>query len=890
MAKNVNIKINANSKNAETGIKKVESGLNSFAKAVQKSPVTSLSKSISAVSIAFTATAGAVKKAVSAMNELSQTNLAQVKAEKQLEAAAKNNPFLNKQSVQSLKEYASGLQKISTTGDEVLLPMMSQLAAAGRTQNEIQQIMSAALDVSASGAMSLDSAVRNLNATYGGTIGQLGETIPQVKNLTQEQLKNGEAVKLVAKQYKGMAEEVASSTGAADQMKNAWGDLKEAIGAGFTFLFTPVQKFFTWAIEGINNIVSGFNKIVGIANTGETSDIKQSEKLKTELDALDDEYKTLSAKIKDNEDKLSELKEKEQDSAIAKNANSRAQKQKEALEKEIQSYKDDLAEWKDYITPYYEKKAKLEEELQEKYGDYNVFYHTKKENEQYKKERAPLDEELKSLKNEIEKYENYVNEVKPNLELKQIELQTLLSGEFISNTGFNSTSTGAESALLEQKARLEELKNKITKKTKEYNSALSKEAEAAKTVSEQDQKAIDIITKNRQALEKQLETIKAKYDLEEEKTGTRDTIAEQLDIISAKEQSYISLITEDSSAVTQNNSAAKAKLQNLEEEWRKLEGLTGGYEQYKEIVNKYHKEQSKSQLEILNEDLLKLEEAKSKFEELGLSGSDSMNKIKEAITEINSQIDQIETENLLFKMQQVADGVSQIVSDIGGVMNQAFDLALKNNEQEVEEEQSALEESYTNGELSYEEYIKKKEELDKEAARKEYRIKMAQWTVDLAMATAKAAQAVVNALASGAPPINIINSVTAGALGALQVATIAANKPSPPSFSTGGFLTGSSTSGDKIPFMGNAGEAVLNSAEQRTFMEMANGNYNGGPKINMPISIINNDAGDVQVSTETNQREIKITVDKIVNKSFQDGIYTNSMQTAQNNTKGVRYL
>ncbi|MCQ2593462.1 MAG: hypothetical protein MJ188_11840 [Treponema sp.] len=122
------------------------------------------------------------------------------------------------------------MQKISTVGDEELIPMMAQLASAGRTQEEIQSIMVAALDVSASGMMSLDSAVTALNKTYSGSVGLLGKQISGLKGLTAEQLKNGKAVEVVAERFKGISEETTKATGTSEQLKNAWGYLKEQLG------------------------------------------------------------------------------------------------------------------------------------------------------------------------------------------------------------------------------------------------------------------------------------------------------------------------------------------------------------------------------------------------------------------------------------------------------------------------------------------------------------------------------------------------------------------------------------------------------------------------------------------------------------------------------------
>ena len=121
---------------------------------------------------------GTVKQLYAALDDLNRAYNAQKKAEVQLATAVKNNPYLDASAARRLKDYASQLQKISTVGDEQLLPFMAQLAASGRTEAQIMDIMKAALDASASGMVSLDEAVRGLNNSYTGQIGRLGMQIP----------------------------------------------------------------------------------------------------------------------------------------------------------------------------------------------------------------------------------------------------------------------------------------------------------------------------------------------------------------------------------------------------------------------------------------------------------------------------------------------------------------------------------------------------------------------------------------------------------------------------------------------------------------------------------------------------------------------------------------
>lgn len=259
MSKKATIKITSDTKDAETGLDKVSKKINEFSKNNNQNlsglkrlngAITGAVKSFGAVGAAVGVAVTAIKKANEAIKETTELYRVQATAEKQLEVAARNNPYLDDGSVMQLKNYASQLQRISTVGDEQLLPMMAQLASAGRTQEEIQNIMSAALDVSASGMMSLDSAVSALNKTFSGSTGQLGNQIAELKGLTKEELESGKAIDIVAQKFKGMSEETARATGSTEQLKNAMSDYKEEVGATFEKKLAPMRRFFTELIQG----------------------------------------------------------------------------------------------------------------------------------------------------------------------------------------------------------------------------------------------------------------------------------------------------------------------------------------------------------------------------------------------------------------------------------------------------------------------------------------------------------------------------------------------------------------------------------------------------------------------------------------------------------------
>ena len=235
--KKINQEINKIEKEAEKTTKKTAGNFKKLDTAMQEAAGTAsglaskISNAASAGGVYVAAAVGAIaatKKIGEVMRECTDAYKVQEKAEKALEVAARNNPYLDGQAVAGLKAFASELQSVSEIGDEASIKLMAQLAAAGRTESQIRDIMKAAADYAAGTGTDIQSAVQTLNATYSGSAGLLGKQITGLKGLTEEQLKNGDAVKVVAEKYKGLAENLADVK---VQAEGAKGDFKEMVGA-----------------------------------------------------------------------------------------------------------------------------------------------------------------------------------------------------------------------------------------------------------------------------------------------------------------------------------------------------------------------------------------------------------------------------------------------------------------------------------------------------------------------------------------------------------------------------------------------------------------------------------------------------------------------------------
>lgn len=293
-----------NTQNLDKDVKSVDAKL----KVLSKTGSTSLGGLVGSFASVATA-AGAVVGTVALVNKgikaVSAAYIEQTKAEKQLEIAARNNPYLNDANVAALRNYASEIQSLTVYSEGELLPMMAQLSASGRTQQQIMDIMGAAVDVAASGTMDLNSAVSSLNATYNGMAGTLGRQNGAIKNLTEEQLKNGDAVKIVAEQYKGMASEVAKTTGAGTQLKNAFDDLKSVLGKPFVEAMTPIANFFTDLINGWVDAKKKKDEYYG-AKEAEKSDKTTLDQDKLLLQEEQKKFKSIDEQLRHSDKKARE--------------------------------------------------------------------------------------------------------------------------------------------------------------------------------------------------------------------------------------------------------------------------------------------------------------------------------------------------------------------------------------------------------------------------------------------------------------------------------------------------------------------------------------------------------------------------------------------------------
>lgn len=784
----------------------------------------SISASGGAAAAGITAAVLAAKKYIETLKEANEAYKVQEKAEKALQKAADNNPYLNGESVRRLKDYASELQSVSNYGDEGTINLMSQLAASGRTEAEIMKIMGAAADVAASGVMSLDSAVKYLNSSYNGLAGELGERIPQVKLLTAEEMKQGKAVEIVANQYKGMAKEMTDS---GTQAKNAFGDFMESIGRianpAFELLSRKAKSFWENMTNAMTSFYNGLETIsrrwggikkdvdygVSLINTEytdpETGETRGAEKAQTK------EYLEW---LKQELELRGELTDEEENALFIINDELRYRERLAKYEKEQAE-----AEAKRNA------EAKKAAEAQKTADDY-----AKESNKKLQESLNALEVEARAKGEAVSAQDKY------NVYLQSyIDLLTKTEGAI------------REGYPVEQK-RLEQLK--------EARKAMDEAADAEKKLAA----AIQLTQAATDALNSGNRHLTPAEELDAE--------IKQLDDIKAK----IEAMSEAEVAAAQAGEDAQLSKSEL------IAGL----------------EEAEKQATLAKVDAITAIE--QGWWDKHASRQQELLEMKQTITremfktdeEYYAALQALDESYAASRKQQFADLATEIkgyTDQAVSIMQDASNLMLETVKNQSTAEQAELELKYRKGEIGEEEYNKKVAESKKKAAKEQYKIQMFQWSASILQATANIAQGVTQAIAQGGVA-GLITGALVGAAGAVQIASIIASKPVPPSFAGGGIVPGNSYSGDRVRANVNSGEMILNAAQQRSLWEAANGRGAGG---GTNIVIHNSASNVVRAQPQITKDQIEILIDARVNDSLKNGRYDSSLNMAQQGMGGDYY-
>ena len=202
---------------------------------------------------------------------------------------------------EELRLYSEELMRASGYEHEAIQNGMAQAVTLGRTKDQVKELALAATELANAGIMPLDDAMKQLDLTYEGNLRMLGRMFPELKNLTKEQLANGEAVKIIETRVKGMNEAMMATTqGGLRNFKNMFSELLESMGKVVAIYAGPAMKAFSALLEKVADFISATVDLRAAQNAVEAGTATSTQALVKWADTASsakEEIKRLAAEI-----------------------------------------------------------------------------------------------------------------------------------------------------------------------------------------------------------------------------------------------------------------------------------------------------------------------------------------------------------------------------------------------------------------------------------------------------------------------------------------------------------------------------------------------------------------------------------------------------------------
>jgi hypothetical protein len=226
-------------------------------------------KSFGAIQMAMATAAGvlirdfvksALSTAINSMKEFVKLSSEQQASYARLDGALASTGQYTLSASQELKNFSAQLEKNSTLTEEAVNNQMAYALSMGASTQQAKDLTLASANLAAVTGDSLEASQAKLVRTLNGEVGSLGRLIPELKNLTQEQLMAGAAADLINQKLGGKAAQEAQTFGGAIiQLGNAMEAVKKRIGELATT--NPVLiKVLNLTTELFNNLADVVNR------------------------------------------------------------------------------------------------------------------------------------------------------------------------------------------------------------------------------------------------------------------------------------------------------------------------------------------------------------------------------------------------------------------------------------------------------------------------------------------------------------------------------------------------------------------------------------------------------------------------------------------------------
>ena len=156
-------------------------------------------------------------------------------AEKGLDEALKATGQSLEQFSQKLRDAATELQRVTTTGDEVALVLFTMATNLGVNADKLDETIRLSLGLAKALKQDVNSALRNVILALNGEFTMLSKYIPAIRAATTENEKLAAVLGIAKAGFIQVQAEIKTTTGRLFQLKNSMSDLGELLG----FLVLP---------------------------------------------------------------------------------------------------------------------------------------------------------------------------------------------------------------------------------------------------------------------------------------------------------------------------------------------------------------------------------------------------------------------------------------------------------------------------------------------------------------------------------------------------------------------------------------------------------------------------------------------------------------------------
>jgi hypothetical protein len=153
-----------------------------------------------------------------------------------------------------ISKAASAIEFSSLEDGADILSKFSELAMKGLAASDAITVVSTATDMAAVGLGSFESNVNSLARSLGGELPKdLVRINGELSQLSKEQLKAGEALKILNGQFKGMSETITgvTTTGLSKQFEDKVTELRRVLGGAFDIVATGFRQAMIPAVENL---------------------------------------------------------------------------------------------------------------------------------------------------------------------------------------------------------------------------------------------------------------------------------------------------------------------------------------------------------------------------------------------------------------------------------------------------------------------------------------------------------------------------------------------------------------------------------------------------------------------------------------------------------------